>query len=237
MKTKTQLFQTDMGFAIQEEMLTLQEICARVVLDTAFVEPQNEETVCMIIANALAFPLPVEMDTRNRNTLRNLQSVEQIVKEATLLDKVCFYNNCGRVDLLDVALDSVSCPDELVALAIDLYEDGLDFLAEYIETSKNIDYNVIYSNHTLLYRIAQKEVFLKLVSKGLELDKRFADLLCFNYSFCRTYYYPYNQWILDTVAREHLQGHQIMVHYDEKRVAIVRNSTIETFPLPMYGVI
>lgn len=211
-------------------MLSLQHLSALSVLRLDHKHVENEAELCQIVASVLTLPLPSEIDARNKNSLNNLYCSEMMLRSIGLLDKIRIYNDCLRFDLLDKLIVSMT-PSEAVALTIDFYEDGSDSLAEYIEEKAKIDYNLLYADHTLLYRIAQKEVFLKLVAKGLDIGKRFHELICFDYDFCRRYYYPYNQWIIDAVSQDALAGQNLMFCYDERNIAVVRDQTVEIVSL------
>lgn len=212
---------------MSKKMLSLQSLCASVVLHGSLLVVENESLVCAIVADALSLPSPVDIDPRNKNTLRNLRACAEMFSEMTTVHRIQCCATYDRLDLVDRLLDSITSQQKKIKIAIDLHEADEDELAQYVEQYAKVNYNFIYTNPQLLHRITRREVFVKIVSAGLNLERDFKRLLCFDYAFCRSYYYPYNQWILESLPVEVLRGHDLMICYDNYRMAIVQDATIE----------
>lgn len=208
-------------------MLSLQSLCSLSVLRNPLPTFANESLACAIVAEALMLPMPADIDARNKNTIRNLQASFQMLNEMKTIERMRSYAGCGRYDLLDRLIDSITSEQKKIRLAMDLYEADEDELAHYLEKRGRVNYNYIYTNPKLLHRVTRREVFAKIVDAGLDLERDFERLLCFDYAFCRSYYYPYNQWILESLSVGALHGYELMVCYDNYRMAIVQDSRIE----------
>lgn len=211
-------------------MLSLQSLCSLVLLRAIPPLTNEEESfACTLAADTLSLPLPTDIDARNENNLRNLRACEEMQREMKTAQVLLHCAYSGRFDLLDRHLDAVKSHHKKIKIAIDLHNEDEEELARYVERRVCVNYNFIYTNPSLLCRITRRETFDKILEAGFDIQRNFEALLCSDPVFCWSRYYPYNEWIIETLPSHILQTLDIMLPYDGYRVAAVRDGVIEVF--------